>query len=180
MGRRVVQLVTTDERIRAFQRMIMSKQGVIKKGDISKWFNIALDSLIRVDKQQQQHTTCNMHAMSKDEEMVSTLTELMKAIKADLWNDSTNPIDISCGHICHEKVLKNTISKLRGHDSRTTKKWIERLLKFEFIRKAPNKQYRILNDGHQSLDTKQELTEQELTEQKQKQREFDSTIEGLK
>jgi hypothetical protein len=157
----------TDKELRSF---IHKKQGSYKKGDLSKWVNISIRNLIK--QEQQQHTTCYQHGMSKEEEMISTLTELMKDISSYFWK-LDNPFPFRCGIDIHKKTLKSGISNIRGGDYRTSKKWIERLLDYGFIRKASNNQYKILNDGHESYDIKQE-------EREQKEREFDKTMEDLK
>jgi len=159
--------------VKAFKQYIMHKTGDFKKGDLSKWVEIIIKNSIREDQQQHQHTAYDRHAMSKEEEMVDELVALMKEMRALLWNDPESPIDISCGNNCHKKLLRNTIGKIRGDDYRTKNKWEKRLLEFGFIKKIASSQYKILNDGHESLDIKQEL-------QEQKKQEFNSLVKGLK
>jgi hypothetical protein len=160
----------------------MSRTGDLKKGDLSKWIETILKNSIREDKQQ-QHTTFNQHGMSKEEEMISTLTELMKDISSYFWK-LDKPFPFRCGIDIHKRTLKTAISEVRGHDYRTTKKWFDRLLEFGFIRRARNNEYKIFNDGHESYDVKVEVEskpepKQEISAE-QKQQEFDSIIEGLK
>ena len=158
----------------AFRAYIIRKTGDLKKGDLSKWVETQLKNVIREEQQQQQHSTYDRHSMSKDEETVETLTDLMKQIKSILWNDTQNPMDITCGNNCHKKILRKAISKVRNiHDRRQINIWFDRLVEFGFISKAANSQYKILNDGHDSLDIKQEQREQD-------KQEIDSVIEGLK
>jgi hypothetical protein len=92
-------------------------------------------------------------------------------MKTFLWNDPNKPISISCGELVHEKSLEYAISNIRGEDKRTPRKWINRLIKYEFIRKSRNHEYKIINDGHESLDIKQE-------HDKQHSKDFDDMIEG--
>ena len=167
-------LVVEERTMKEFKALIMRKTKDIKKGDLSKWFEIIVKDRIREEQQQQQHSAYDRHSMSKDEEMVETLTDLMKQIKSILWNDTQNPMDISCGNNCHKKVLRKAITKVRNiHDRRQINVWFDRLAQFGFIKKAANSQYKILNDGHDSLDVKQEQREQD-------KQEFDSVMEGLK
>jgi hypothetical protein len=106
---------------KGFKAYIMRKQGDLKKADMSKWIIIGMRTLIR-QEQQQQHTTYNPHAMSKEEEMVFTLTELMKDISSYFWK-LENPFPFRCGVDVHKKTLKTAISEIRGHDYRTTRKY---------------------------------------------------------
>jgi hypothetical protein len=167
-------IIVKDDVWKEFKAYIMRKTKDIKKGDLSKWFEIIVKDRIREEQQQQQHSTYDRHSMSKDEEMVESLTDLMKQIKSILWNDTQNPMDISCGNNCHKKILRKAITKVRNiHDRRQINIWFNRLVDFGFIKKTANSQYKILNDGHDSLDIKQEQREQD-------KQEFDSVMEGLK
>ena len=162
-------IIVKDDVWKEFKSYIMRKTKDMKKGDLSKWFEIIVKNAVREDKQHHQHSAYDRHTMSKEEEMIETLTDLMKQIKSILWNDPQNPMDVSCGNNCHKKIIKNGIAKLKGNDYRTIKKWERRLVEFGFIHKVANSQYKIINDGHDSLDLKQE-------QQKQNQQEFDDII----
>lgn len=174
MGKNSHDLVIPPDVWKNFKLFIVRKQGDFKKGDLSKYVVIGIKSLMKEDRQQQHHSAYDRHSMSKDEETVEILTDLMKQIKSILWNDTQNPMDISCGNNCHKKILRKAISKARNiHDHRRINIWFDRLVEFGFIRKLANSQYKILNDGYDSLDIKQEQREQD-------NQVFDSVIEGLK
>ena len=86
-------LVIPDDVMKAFKVFIVNKQSDIKKGDTSKWVVIAMKNLIRQESQQHQYRACHMHDVSKEEEMISNLTELMKDISKFFWK--------------HENLLSN-------------------------------------------------------------------------
>jgi hypothetical protein len=181
VGKRRYCIVLEEKTIKSFKAHIMRKTGDLKKGDLSKWIETIIKNSIREEHQQHQHTSYNQHAMSKEEEMISTLTELMKDISSHFWK-LDNPFPFRCGIDIHKKTLKTAISEVRGHDYRTTKKWFDRLLEFGFIRRARNNEYKIFNDGHESYDVKVEPKpepKQEISTE-QKQQEFDSVMEQLK
>lgn len=177
MSRIEYHLVTTEEMIKTLQAYIRDKQGRIKKGDFSKYVNKAIKDLISRDKQQ-QHTTYDQHAMSKEEEMIITLTDLMKDISSYFWKLET-PFPFRAGLPVSIKTLKHAIAHVRGSDYRTTKKWFNRFLEYGFISKIRNREVRILNDGHESYDVNPKPEPKKEVSTDQKQREFDSTIERL-
>ena len=116
--------------------------------------------------------------LSKEENMIDTLTELMKQIVSSLWNDPVNQIDASCGNNISERLLKDRIAKVRDiGDSRMINNWFDRFLEYNFIHKGPNHQYRILNDGHDSYDMK---TEQKKQQENQDNKEVDLVMERYK
>ena len=160
-------LVIPDDIWKKLKIFIVNKQGDFKKGDLSKWVVIAIRNLIREERQHHQHSAYNLDAMSKEEEMTSTLSELMKDISRYFWKLET-PFPFRVGIDIHKKTLKTAISVMKGRDQRTIKKWEQRLVEFGFLRKSSNNQYKILNDGHESYDTKQESKE-----------EFENVIKGF-
>ena len=144
-----------------------------KKYTLKKHTTRAIKQYIEImkqEKQHQQHSTYTINSVSKDEDMIALLTDLMKEIKTILYWDKQSPLEISCGSVCHQKILKDTIGKIQGRDHRTKVKWFKRLVEFNFIRKMVNSkdQYRILNDGHKSISSQEERKQQ-----------FDQITEGL-
>jgi hypothetical protein len=173
MAKRDYHLILEETVMKQFKVYIMRKTHDFKKGDLSKWVETELKNTIREDKQQ-QHTTYGIQTVSKDEGMISTLTDLMKAVKSFLWNDPDKPLDITCGNTCHKDILKNTISKVKNvNDYRSTKKWFDRLIEFSFIRRSKGDTYRIVNDGHDAVSLEQEKKDQI-------NKEIDDTVRGYK
>jgi hypothetical protein len=169
----LVRLVTTipEEVKKEFRRIISEIDGGFSKYSLKKHTTRAIKQYlerIKLEKQQQQHTTYQINSISKDEEMISNLTELMKEIKTSLYWDDKSPIDISCGNTCHKKVLKNAIGKIQGQDYRTKNKWFDRFIEFKFIIKMPNSKevFRILNDGHNYLEEPKEDIQPKESESK--------------
>jgi hypothetical protein len=163
MGKRNYTFSLEEKLITDFRVYIIRKKGDIKKNDLSEMLGIFIKNGIEQDRHHHQHTTYDQHAMSKEEEMIVTLTDLMKDISMYFWKLET-PFPFRCGVDIHKKSLQKAIKVLRGSDYRTPKKWIDRFLEFGFIKKEPNNEYKILNDGHDSFDLKQEHEKQNKKE----------------
>ena len=117
---------------------INKKQGYYKKGDITKWVEIAVRNLIATANMQQQNTR-NLQTAQK---------QIMRlSIK---WRDVTKYLQDKYGYepaegkTCPHKLLDDAVSNVCGLDIRTRKEWIKRFTTGGFIKQISHNAYQII------------------------------------
>lgn len=160
-------VVISSKTDREFRACIYGKHGY-KKGDLSKWHEIAIRNFIR----EQQQSAENLQRLSSEEKEILKCKRLMQQLGRYYQNEEVLPMTLSPNMApFNEKVLIHGIKKVRDvTDDRTARDWIDRLLKYHFIQRHGLTHIRILNDGYsdEDLKTRRPLPKEEISE-KEKQ-----------
>ena len=113
-------------------QFIQRKYGYYKKGDVSKWVEIAIRNLIN-DSAQQQQSTKNMQKSQK---------QIVKIAKK--WRYVCKYILDKTGHEVTEgkqlpaQMLEDAIIFSCGNDERTVRNWIDKFVLHEYIKLSRN------------------------------------------
>jgi hypothetical protein len=109
---------------------ILQKQGYIKKGDLSKYVEIGIKSIILSGNTQQQYTK-NVQKAENQILKVRVKWQLVSQYLID-----TDGFELREGIICPHKLLDKAISAKLGHDPRTRRNWIQDFINNGFIKSA--------------------------------------------
>jgi hypothetical protein len=113
-------------------QFIQRKYGYYKKGDVSKWVEIAIRNLIN-DSAQQQQSTKNMQKSQK--QIVWVARKWRDACKYIL--DKTG-YEVTEGKRLPAKMLEDAIIFNCGNDDRTVRSWIDKFILHEYIKLTRN------------------------------------------
>lgn len=134
MDKRRHELVIQDDLWKGLSVFILNKQGEYKKGDISKWVNIAISNLI-------QGFNTHTHGTQNENRYQIPVGRLkVKNLMLDICKQ--HQLDISEVPLARDKTiltkhLRQIIQDVTGHhDNRTIDKHIKDLIKYEYIKDA--------------------------------------------
>lgn len=179
-------LAIPDDKWRNLKVFIMNKQGDFKKGDLSKYVGIAIDNLTAGYSTQARRTQINPYQIPKGRLIAKNLMQDIcnQLIQSGL---RVNPINqestIPLKHL--DQMIRDVIGH---HDERTIKKHIQDLVKYGYLVDKGYTATLVIKDTGTDIEHIERVMEQQKQHERnkeqeqvkrQRQKEFDSTIEQL-
>lgn len=130
MTKRHYDFVLEETSIRQLKAFIMSKTGNLKKGDMSKWVEIAINNLVR---NQQQVTTIQQRGLTSEEREYEDTKELMLGISKLIFESRDGEPLMKQDKITHQDISSCIMQVRNLRNDRMVPTWIDRLITHGFI-----------------------------------------------